>query len=100
MKNSTVSVRVDSELKEQAESILKNLGIPVSTLITSLYRQVIIKQGVPFDITLAPKPKALDQYTNEELAARFQESFRQIERGEVYSVDEVFERLKRGQNNG
>ena len=66
MKDSTVSVRVDSELKEQAEEILKQLGISVSTLINSLYKQVVIKQGVPFDITLAPKPKALEDYTHEE----------------------------------
>ncbi|MBQ2348535.1 MAG: type II toxin-antitoxin system RelB/DinJ family antitoxin, partial [Clostridia bacterium] len=47
MKDATISVRIDSELKEQAEAILKQLGIPVSVLIDAMYRQVVIQQGLP-----------------------------------------------------
>ena len=96
MKDSTVSVRVESEIKEQAEEILSKLGISVSTLINSLYRQVIIKQGVPFEVNLAPRPKALGEYTKEELIALFEESSRQIERGEVYPAEEFFDELMKG----
>ena len=68
MKDATISVRIDSELKEQAEAILKQLGIPVSVLIDAMYRQVVIQQGLPFEITTKQRPKALDEYTKEELA--------------------------------
>ena len=95
MKDSTVSVRVESEVKEQAEEILKQLGIPVSVMINALYRQVVIKRGVPFDMTLASRPKALDEYTKEELDEMLEESYRQAQRGEVYPAEEVFEELKK-----
>lgn len=51
-KTATVSVRVEPALKEEAEKILENLDVSVSDLITILYRQIIIKQGVPFPIDL------------------------------------------------
>lgn len=93
MKDSTVSVRIDKELKEQAEKIFKELGISVSTAFTLFYKQVVLSNGIPFELTLPKRPKALEEYSNEELTAKFEESSRQIERGEVYSVDEVFDRL-------
>ena len=47
-KSSNVMARVEPEIKEQAESILSQLGLPVSVLINSLYRQIIMRGGVPF----------------------------------------------------
>lgn len=41
-KSSNVMARVEPEIKEQAESILSQLGLPVSVLINSLYRQIIM----------------------------------------------------------
>ena len=52
MKDATVSARVQSDIKTEAEEILKNLGIPVSVVINSLYRQIIYKHGVPFELIL------------------------------------------------
>lgn len=37
-KNSTVSARVETDIKNEAEGILRQLGIPVSVVINSLYR--------------------------------------------------------------
>lgn len=54
-KTASVSVRVEPELKEQAEKILNELNVSVSDLITVLYRQIVIKQGVPFPIDLFEK---------------------------------------------
>ena len=42
-KSSNVMARVEPEIKEQAESILSQLGLPVSVLINSLYRQIIMR---------------------------------------------------------
>ena len=35
MKDTTVSVRVESDVKNEAEGILQNLGVPVSVVINS-----------------------------------------------------------------
>ena len=42
MKDSTVSARVENNVKLEAEDILQKLGIPVSVVINSLYRQQLI----------------------------------------------------------
>ena len=41
MKDSTVSARVENTKKTEAEDILQKLGVPVSVVINSLYRQII-----------------------------------------------------------
>ena len=61
-----------------------------------MYRQVVIQQGLPFEITAKQRPNALDEYTKEQLSERFEHSFAQIEKGEYYPVDEVFKALKKG----
>mgnify|MGYP001007340896 FL=1 len=40
-KTSNVTARVEPEVKEQAETILSDLGIPVSTAINMFYRQIV-----------------------------------------------------------
>jgi len=62
MKDATVSARVQSDIKTEAEEILKNLGIPVSVLINSLYRQIIYKHGVPFELTIPTEPAMIFNY--------------------------------------
>ena len=55
MKDSTVSARVENNVKLEAEDILQKLGIPVSVVINSLYRQIIYQRGIPFSLTLPMK---------------------------------------------
>ena len=50
MKDSTVSARVEYDIKTEAEDILQKLGIPVSVVINSLYRQIIYRHGIPFSL--------------------------------------------------
>lgn len=51
-KSSNVVARVEPEIKEQAEGILAQLGLPVSVVINSLYRQIIMCNGLPFSMTV------------------------------------------------
>ncbi|MBQ2347004.1 MAG: hypothetical protein II388_01365, partial [Clostridia bacterium] len=73
---------------------LKQLGIPVSVLIDAMYRQVVIQQGLPFEITAKQRPKALDEYTKEEFDEMLEESCLQAQKGEVYHAEKVFIALK------
>ena len=45
LKDSTVSARVETDIKQEAEDILQKLGIPVSVVINSLYRQEVAEAG-------------------------------------------------------
>lgn len=61
-KTKTVTVRLDPELKENAERILGELGLTVSQAISLFYRQVELHDGLPFDVRLpnATTRRALD----------------------------------------
>ena len=60
-KNATVSARIDEDVKDQAEDIMRQLGIPVSVVINTLYHQIINKNGIPFTLTLPDKDKDKDK---------------------------------------
>ena len=54
-KTANVTARIQPEVKEQAEAILSQLGIPVSVFIDMAYRQVILRDGIPFSLELSAK---------------------------------------------
>lgn len=92
-KNATVSCRIEEDIKVQAEEILDQLGLPVSIVIGSLYRQIIDKGGVPFSLTIRKDDNF--GYTDEELNAKLEHSYQQVLRREGKPVNEVFDRLER-----
>jgi addiction module RelB/DinJ family antitoxin len=96
MKDATVSARVEWDVKTEAEDILQRLGIPVSVVINSLYRQIIYKRGVPFPMTLPAEPRTLDAMTDAELNAKLEHSYGQSLAGEGRPFEEVFDELERG----
>ena len=58
---SAINVQVDAKDKEQATNILKDLGINMSTFINMAIKQVIKKDGLPFEVT---KPKPSNELLN------------------------------------
>ena len=49
----TLNLRVDAELKQQAELIFSDLGIPTSTAINMFLHSVVRYGGIPFDLRLS-----------------------------------------------
>lgn len=49
-----VNIRVDDELKKQAETIFSELGLSLSTATNVFYRQVVRSGGIPFDLKIDP----------------------------------------------
>ena len=67
---SAVYARIDTGLKENAEEILAKLGITPSSAIQMLYSQIVIRNGIPFDLKLpAEKPTAIGGMTRKEIDA-------------------------------
>lgn len=52
MNNTSMTVRTDKEIKQQAQSIFSDLGIDMSTAINVFLRQAIKHKGFPFEVTL------------------------------------------------
>ena len=93
-RSSNVFARVEPEIKEQAELVLNQLGIPMSNAVGMFLRQVIIHRGIPFEMKLpSKKPFVINEHTKEELDAEIAKGMEDIENGRVYSEEEVFEEL-------
>ncbi len=94
IKSSNVAARVEPELKEEAEEILSNLGIPASTAINMFYRQIVLWNGLPFRPCLPAKsPKSRSEMTNDEFNARMTIGYAQAQADQSASAEEVFARL-------
>ena len=63
-KTATVLARVNPNVKAEAEEILDRLGVPVSLLINMLYKQIIIRKSIPFEISLIDKGEMLIDANN------------------------------------
>ena len=50
----TLNLRVDANLKAQAERIFSELGLPTSTAITMFLKSVVRHDGLPFEVRLRP----------------------------------------------
>lgn len=50
MKTSNVYARIEPDVKEKAEAILNDIGIPASVAINMYYKQIIISNGIPFKV--------------------------------------------------
>lgn len=86
---SAVYARIDTNLKDNAENILSQLGISPSSAIQMLYSQIVLKKGLPFELKLPSKPLAIGAMTREELDAELQKGVDSIKAGKIYSADEV-----------
>ncbi len=91
MANTTaVYARIDTDLKENAEGILSQLGISPSSAIQMLYSQIVLRGGMPFDLRLpSKKPVAAGALTKEELDAELAKGIESLKSGKTYTADEV-----------
>ena len=94
VKTANVTARIQPNIKEQAEAILDRLGIPVSVFIDMTYRQVIMRDGVPFSLDIPDKFATRDSITKAEFDTMVQTGLSQAKRNDSVSVDEAFEQLK------
>ncbi len=95
-KTSAVYARIDTELKENAEGILSQLGISPSSAIQMLYSQIVLKKGMPFELRLpSTKPAAAGGMSREQLDAELMKGVESIKSGKTYTADEVDAELKR-----
>lgn len=61
MSNTTnISIRMDVELKKQAEQLFSDLGMNMTTAFNIFLRQAVRQQRIPFDIALeVPNPETI-----------------------------------------
>lgn len=84
VKTATIHARIESELKADAEDIFSQLGLTVTDAVTLFYKQVQLRNGLPFALEI---PNAETRQTFEDTDAG-----RHIVH--VADVDELFRALE------
>jgi len=87
MNTKTLTVRVDADVKSEADAIFAEIGIPTATAINIFLRSAVRSGGFPFDLRLNEKPNA------ETLAAIKDVEEKRDLVGPFHSVDELMESL-------
>ncbi len=83
-----IYVRIDNALKTEAEAILAELGVTPSSFIQMAYKQVVLHQGIPFEVR---KPQALvcaDNLSDEDLAGIIAERLKSYKDDKEYTKEE------------
>lgn len=62
-KTATARALIDPEVKREAESILKEMGLSVSNSVELFYRQVVAQGGLPFDLQV-PRKRTIQAIRN------------------------------------
>jgi DNA-damage-inducible protein J len=82
-KTAVVKARIEPELKENAENILRQLGMTPTEAVTIFYQQIKFSRGLPFAVTI-PNEVTL-------------QTFRDTDAGknvvQTQSKDDLFEQL-------
>ena len=82
-----INIRVNDEVKKEAETIFKSLGLNMSVAMNLFLKKCINENGIPFDLKL-PNNETMEalEETNKILN-------RDIERKSYKNIDELFEDL-------
>lgn len=78
MSKMSMSIRLDSEVKEQAQQVFSNLGMDMTTAINIFLRQAIQYQGLPFDVRLDENRKLLQVLTYLDQNRNMSQSFESV----------------------
>jgi DNA-damage-inducible protein J len=54
-KTSTIRARIEPDLKDKAEQVFRKLGLTSTQAITLFYKQVELRNGLPFDVVIPNK---------------------------------------------
>ena len=74
-KTANLYARIEPDVKEQAENVLETLGISVSSAINMFYKQIILQQGIPFDVKLPKAPENSAKWSKERLDAELEKGY-------------------------
>ncbi len=93
-KTANVTARVHPEIKRQAEAVLEQLGIPVSVLIDSLYRQIVMTNSIPYSFAV-PVLQTRDTITDTQFNTMMAKGLTEAKNGQGVSVDEAFAEINK-----
>ena len=94
-KSANLYIRIEPNVKSEAEAILSELGIPASSAINMFYKQIILQGGLPFDVKLPPRPLDTNNMTQEGFDLEIKKGFDDATNGRVKPATEVFSDIRK-----
>lgn len=94
-KSANLYARIEPDLKEKAESILTALGIPASNAITMFYKQIILQNGLPFEVKLPEHPLDVSRMTASQLDAELEKGYADAKAGRTIPVELAFANVRK-----
>ena len=81
-KTTTLNLRVNPAIKQNAEAVLKQLGIPMATAVDMFLRQISLTGSIPFSLSLPKAPISInaDEMTSQELHSALQAGYQGMKR--------------------
>lgn len=92
-KTETLHIRVNENVKANAEETLGMLGVSISEAVNMFLCQVNLTGGLPFEVKL-PAPERISVRGREELNTKLAEAEEDIREGRTYPAEEAFDRLE------
>lgn len=93
-KTANVTARVNPTIKKQAEEVLEQLGIPVSVLIDSLYRQIIMTGSIPYSFSV-PSLQTRDTLTEAQFNAIMAKGLNEAKTDQGTGVEDAFAEINK-----
>ena len=95
-KSANLYVRIEPEIKEQAEKILSTLGIPASNAIYIFYKQIILQRGLPFEVKIPDNtPTDISMLGVEELHAELEKGYADVKAGRIKDAKTAFAEIRK-----
>jgi len=96
-KTTTLNLRVNPNVKRNAEEVLSQLGIPMSTAIDMYLKQISMTGGIPFSVTLPKVPASIntDLMSVDEIHELLMAGYSDIEKGNVQDASKAFEKFRK-----
>lgn len=91
-KTATLNLRVNPEVKEDAENILARLGIPMATAIDMYLKQISLVGGIPFSVVLPKAANSVnaDMMSTVQIHQKLENGYADIEKGNVEDAASAF----------
>ena len=94
-KTANLYARIEPDVKEEAEKVLEALGIPVSNAINMFYKQIILQQGLPFDVKLPKAPENAAKWSKERFDAELEKGYNDMLKGRTRPAAMVMSDIKK-----
>jgi len=78
MAQTSINIRMDEDLKKEAELLFSELGLNMTTAVNIFVRQSLRQGGIPFEITTKTDP-----FYNPANLKRIKDSIQQMEQGKT-----------------